>query len=654
MKKREISLADIRGIKRLQEAKLSPCGKQLAFVFGCTPDKTDLYSLMLLELKSGKIRQLLKYLPMLASMAWAPDGSKLGYRGLVDGKPQIFLLDLSSGEVTQLTRLKQGVGSGLEWSPDGKQIVFTAIPSRRIPSSPLVPVRITSAMYLRDGLGLMPLVAQEIFIISSAGSLPEQLTSDNWNNLVPKWSPDGEEIAYCAFLNCEHNKCKASIIKTVVAGGSNKGKVKKVSPEFQRVKVTPPAWTADGKKIIYYTVPNNSPRGTGARLWAVDRDGGEPDNRSEGLGLAIFGGQLTIFASKMKRDGSGWPLADGSALAMVEKGGTTVISRFTLEGPEQITSVIDKGNTLYILDVNDRYIIYGRCDWHKPLDIWMADLTGENQCQLTELNPQWNDRELDMPVVEPLTVKSYADGGEVFGWVMRPANVHEPVPAVLDIHGGPHSSWGNAFNTEFLNLSAAGYAVIILNPRGSSGYGDAYATTINGRWGDLEIGDFSAAIDTLVEKKIADPKRLGVCGISGGGHLSAWLIGKTNYFKAAVPAQGLYNMISAWGVMDIGPIFIQALLNCTPFENLDKYWRYSPVAHAKNVTASTLIIQSEKDLRCPMSQGEELFRAIRLESDAIVEFMRFPGISHADTILGPAEVRYAREDALLEWFRRYL
>ena len=256
------------------------------------------------------------------------------------------------------------------------------------------------------------------------------------------------------------------------------------------------------------------------------------------------------------------------------------------------------------------------------------------------------------PEVETVTAP-VGRAGEVEGWVLKPAGAKPPYKTILYIHGGPHAAFGYSFNADFQELVGAGYALAYCNPRGSTGYGDAFSTAILGRWGKPEHQDFDAFLDRLVEAGIADPDRLGVTGVSGGGHLSAWLIGNSRRFKAAVPEQGVYNMFSMWGVSDAGTVLIGLEMGGDPHRIPDRYWALSPLAHAHKCRTPTLLIQGENDIRCPMQQAEEFYTALR-HAGCDVELLRLQNCSHALQVTGPPPLRRYRMHAMHEWFDRYL
>jgi dipeptidyl aminopeptidase/acylaminoacyl peptidase len=202
-------------------------------------------------------------------------------------------------------------------------------------------------------------------------------------------------------------------------------------------------------------------------------------------------------------------------------------------------------------------------------------------------------------------------------------------------------------------LCGAGYAVLMVNHRASTGYGDEFSTAIKGDWGNLDYTDLMAGVDYAIARGIADPERLGVCGLSGGGNLTCWTIGQTDRFKAAVPENPVTNWISFYGVSDIGPWFAVEQMGGHPHEIPEVYVRCSPITYAHRCKTPTLLIQGEHDWRCPAEQSEQFYTVLKANG-CTVEMLRLPKASHAGTIVGAPINRRIHNEALLDWMDRYV
>jgi dipeptidyl aminopeptidase/acylaminoacyl peptidase len=253
------------------------------------------------------------------------------------------------------------------------------------------------------------------------------------------------------------------------------------------------------------------------------------------------------------------------------------------------------------------------------------------------------------------------DGSEVEAWVMRPVGF-EPgrrYPTLLEIHGGPFAQYGNRFFDEFQVYARAGYVVLYANPRGSSGYSEAWGRAIRGPaeggpgWGTRDYEDLTAVVDEALERfDFVDPERLGVLGGSYGGYMTTWIVGHTDRFRAACSERSVNNFVLEGGSADIGWAF-KAIIGAHWWEAPDAYREVSPSTYAGNITTPLLILHSENDLRCPVGNAEDLFAILRLRRQE-VELVRFPAEGHNLSRSGSPVHRVQRFEAILDWFERKL
>ena len=271
--------------------------------------------------------------------------------------------------------------------------------------------------------------------------------------------------------------------------------------------------------------------------------------------------------------------------------------------------------------------------------------------QLTTLN-EAHLAGIDRPAWTHLLWKSI-DHVEVEGWYLQPPAGEAPYPTILYIHGGPHAAYGCGFHFDFQMLAGAGYGVLFLNHRASTGYGDAFSTAIKGDWGNLDYQDLMSGVDHAIAQGLADADRLGVCGTSGGGNLSCWIIGQTDRFKAAIPQNPVTNWRSFYGTSDIGIYFGVEQMGGHPHEIPEVYEKCSPLTFAHRCVTPTLLVQSELDYRCPAEQSEQFYTVLKAV-DCTVEMLRQPGGYHGASISGAVNLRRAHNDAMLEWFATYV
>jgi dipeptidyl aminopeptidase/acylaminoacyl peptidase len=326
--------------------------------------------------------------------------------------------------------------------------------------------------------------------------------------------------------------------------------------------------------------------------------------------------------------------------------------RFDVSGTSHVT-LVDGPRSVFLVAVTDSQLVYGVSDAFTPPDLYLADLDGSNERRLTHLNEALLT-ELRRPTLEHLQFKG-ADGVDVEGWYLRPTadGAQAPYPTILKIHGGPHAGYGHIFSFDFHMLTGAGYGVLYINHRGSTGYGADFATKIIGDWGNHDYHDLMAGVDEAIARGLADPDRLGVSGLSGGGNLSCWIVGHTDRFKAAMPENPVTSWLSFYGVSDIGPWFAVRELGGHPHEIPEVYARCSPLTYAHQCRTPTLLVQADHDWRCPPEQSEQFYTALKV-AGCTVEMLRLPLGGHASSIIGPLEMRLAHNDALLEWMGRYV
>ena len=609
-------------------------------------DEVEHADLYLLEVESGAVRRLTFDDSTNSAPAISPDGSKVAFMSTRTEKPQLWLLPLDGGEPRRLTDLPQGVGGGAVWSPDGTTIAFTAGPQDE-PRKPEHPYRVSRTMWRFDGMGVLDDAVQDVYVLVTADDAaePRRLTDDRFMNSMPKWSADGRSIVYVASHDPDSHLL-ASTLRRVDLDGEvevltepegvvvchaplSDGRVAYVL-DFEQDKVI------GARSPLYVLDPSTGTRTRrGAAIEGHIEGGIQPDNPAARLGL----GQLLL--------GEG----DRDAVVRVQTGGEVALVRVALDGDESHAVVAGGARVCTPLAAAGRKVLFGAFGFTEPGDLHLVDVETGEERRLTNLNDDVL-AELALPTVVPLRF-SGVDGAPVEGWFLQPAEAGTPLPTVLSIHGGPHSAWGAQFNFDHLMFAGAGYGVLLVNHRASTGYGDAFATAIRGDWGNLDYADLMSGVDHAIDEGLADADRLGVFGISGGGNLTGWVIGHTDRFKAACPENPVFNWFSMFGTSDVGADFGARELGGAPHEAGEVYRRCSPITYAHHCTTPTLFLQHEQDFRCPAEQTELFFTVLRVNG-VPAEMLRFPNTPHVGSILGPIGHRRAQNDALLDWMNRHV
>ena len=638
-----IAQDDVFQAKHVVDGALSPDGScavyQLSEVVSGTTQEADQQrnSLWRLELVERVRTCLIDTDHDATAPQFTPDGESILF---LSGQ-QVHRVGIDGGRLTPLTSLDPGVSS-YALSPDGEWLALIASLPKAATTGSTEHVRITRTIYRVEGTpGYLHEASQAIYLARAQGGEPRRLTADDGLVRALAWSPDSKRIA--AFVIARESHTISPML----------GELCVVDLEGNTFTLLEPAsvlglfWTADGRQIGYAGWPDGN-FSLQPQLHLIDVTGGAPLSRTPSMNGAV--GRLiethnptAPMGVRMRR------AADTAAvITTVTQGGTTGLCEIALSGVQSYRSVVNGPRTCEVLDVVGHRLLFSAQDFCSPAELYLADLRSGEECRLTNHNLT----RLRPPRVEHIRART-APGIEIEGWMLLPQASRGPQKTLLFIHGGPHFGFGYAFNEDFHEMLAAGYAVACANPRGSSGYGDRFSTAIVGRWGELELQDLNAFLDELIERGLADADRLGVTGQSGGGHLTAWLIGHTDRFKAAVPEQGVYNLVSMYGVSDAGIHLVTLEMDGPPHARWQRYWELSPIAHAHRCKTPTLLIQGESDLRCPMEQAEQLYAVLR-QNGCEVELLRLKDCCHGQELYGSPALRRLRLAVFKDWFGRYI
>lgn len=576
---------------------------------------------------------------------WSPDGTRLAFtsnRGDDKSPSQLYVMPLAGGDPVKLTDLKDDAGEPA-WSPDGSTIVFTSRvhdpDDDEKDERKRAPRRFTRLMFKLDSVGWTGNRRRHVFSVAADGSAPPvQLTDGDFEDGEPCWSPDGSRIAFGSARD-EHWDTDA--VRDLYVIGRDGGEPEKLTASGGAIGN--PSWSPDGSRIAYQLYPAvfDDPRHT--QIAVLDLSSKKQTVLTESLDR-----NCGLYPSMRE------PIWDGEDLIFaIEDGGNTPLYRVHADGSDKPQPILEGNWMLTGLDVAGGRIVHSRSSAVTLSEIY----AGEER--LTSAGDAFVG--LVSPVAPERFTATSADGSEVEAWLIRPAGIEEgkTYPALLNIHGGPFSQYGNKLFDEFQVQSAAGYAVVYANPRGSSGYAEAWGRGIRGPanegpgWGTVDYEDLMAVMDTAIERfGFIDPERTGVLGGSYGGFMTSWIVGHNDRFKAACSERSCNNFLLEGGAADMGWMF-KGEFGATWFEDPETYLKISPSTYAKNITTPLLILHSEDDLRCPVGHAEDLFTILRLLRRE-VEMVRFPAESHELSRSGSPIHRVQRFDIILEWFDRYL
>ena len=670
MGKRKITIEDLLSLTWVSDPQVSPDESRVLFVQKVIDRDTNAYRSHLwvapldggpsTELKADPARQFTFGEHRDSSPRWSPDGRWivcLSDRGAAKAEPdaskpkQIYLMPADGGEARPLTSGTLHPADPA-WSLDGQAIAFVGKPDVQQPDKRDVRV-FTRIRYKFDLEGLWDGRYKHIFTISITGGEARQLTSGEFDHADPAWSPDGRWIAFAANRTPEGDFTNVTDIWVVPASGGEPRRVtKSVGPAAF------PVWSPDGKHIAYLGHDNACMAVTNTNLWVVPVDSGDPVNLTATYDHSLTHHILTDMRAHPQVGGPVWSPDGARLIVLIADGGTNQLGTVELSGGpvhtltsarrEIFGSSFNRAGDLAVIAASDPVT---------PGDLWALRLdrrgvTGERR--LTAVNQGLLD-EIALSVPERFEFEG-ADGWLMEGWVMCPVEFREGAryPAVLQVHGGPHAAYGEAFFHEFQLLAAEGLAVVYTNPRGSQGYGQDFTAATHHDWGGKDYEDVMRGLDAAMARfPFIDPDRLGVAGGSYGGFMTNWIIGHTDRFKAAVTMRSISNHFSQWGTSDLA--FMKGFWEFPgdPWEAPTWYWERSPLAYVTQMRTPLLILHSEQDLRCPIGEAEQLFAALKKLRREVI-FVRFPSESHDLSRNGQPAHRVERLRWIVRWFVDYL
>ncbi len=636
---------DLTRIRFVSEPRISPDGSAVAFVVTTLSWEKDEYlsNIWLADVAGDEPRQFTTGAKRDTSPRWSPDGSMLAFASERDGhdKPQLYVAPVNGGEARRVTEVADGVDA-LVWSPDGARLAFasrvnTGEQEEEGKSKP--PRFITSLKYKSNDKGFIYAHRSHIFVVGLDGGAPVQVTDGDFDDVHPAWSPDGDLLAFVSARHDDRDYDNARDVWMVAPEGGEPRRVTGASGP-----VSHPAFSPDGRSIAYLGHRYPTELGRNVRLYVAPTGGGDPVCLTDGLDRSC-----DSFAG---RAGPLWTPDGGAILVGVLDQGTVAVYRVSagrsgranpvLGGQRQIPEAsLSAGGTILAFTATDPV---------SPPEVYVCDADGAGERQLTDMNRDWK---AEVALSQPERITVQRDGRQMDCWVMKPTGIQKGrrYPALLNVHGGPHTQYGYTFFDEFQVYAGAGYAVVFTNPRGSEGYGEDFRRAVIGDWGGGDFADVMAGLDGALERcHFIDPERLGVMGGSYGGFMASWTVGHNNRFKAACSERAVNNAHSLFGTSDIGHFFQESQFDALPWDNLGPYAERSPLTYAKDIHTPLLILHSEDDRRCPIEQAEQLFVALKKLRREVL-FVRFPDETHELSRSGKPRHRVQRFQVILDWFR---
>ena len=571
---------------------------------------------------------------------WSPDGKYLAFLGSSgEDKTQVWTLFREGGDAVAVTDAAGGV-EAFEWSPDGTRMVLVIQDPKpedlekkdcndKEKTPP--PWVVTRTQFKMDYIGYLDSRRTHLYVLDLESKKTTQITSGNFDDAEPTWSPDGTFIAFTSNRTEDPDTNYNTDIWVVAANNQDQGQ------ELLRITTNPgpdtsPAWSPDGRRIAFVSATD-----VGAMLYATNH-----------LAVIAEGGKATVLTAELDRnvstprfstDGQ-WILfgledSGEQSLARIPAGGGEV--ERVIVGPRTIAAFTPEVEGMTAVLVSEP---------HLPFEVFLS--RGGSLEQLTHTNADLLSR-ITLGEVEDIHFESL-DGTPVEGFVVKPPGFVPGTryPAILLIHGGPQSQYDFRFDFEAQLYAAQGYVVVLPNPRGSTGYGQDFCLGIWRDWGGTDFEDVMASVDYLVEKGWADPARLGVGGWSYGGILTNHVLTKTDRFKAAYTgaSEVLYvvnyghDQYQRWWVQELG----------LPWRDRQIYEDLSPFNRVENLVTPTLIVGGEEDWNVPIINSEQLYQALR-HLGRTTELVVYPGEGHVFQTPSYIKDLYER---ILAWFAAYI
>ncbi len=652
---RRFQLMDVFELEWASDPQLSPDGATIVYVRNFMDVMSDRRrsNLWAVSFDGSDHRPLTSGLSNDASPRWSPDGKRLLYASSAEGGTQLYVRWMDTGQTARLTQLTSSP-SGLAWSPDGKRIAFSMLarerrePFVKLPEKPegaewaQEAVAIDTLIYRRDGAGYVEPGFRQIFVLSADGGTPRQVTAGAFHHGdAPAWTPDGQALVFSANRNDDWqlDPLNSELYELSLADGKIHALTDRQGPDDS------PAVSPDGRHIAYLGFDDRLQGYQIRRLYVLERaDHAQPRLLTAKLDRAL--------------SSPSWA-ADGAGIFFsYSDRGNTKIGYVSMAGQLEDLAGDLGGTSLgrpysggsFSAGAGGRFA-YTQSRPYYPADV-AAGRRGEGGVRrLTRLNDDLFGHK-NLGTVEEIWYPSSHDDRQIQGWIVKPPGFEPGVkyPLILEIHGGPFANYGDRFSAEVQLYAAAGYVVLYTNPRGSSSYGEEFGNLIHHAYPSHDYDDLMSGVDAVVAEGYVDEDNLFVTGGSGGGVLTAWIVGKTDRFRAAVSAKPVINWYSFALTADAYNFFYKYWFPGFPWDHPQAYLERSPLSLAGNVKTPTMLLTGEADYRTPISESEQFYQALKLRQvDTML--VRIPGASHG--IARRPSNLMAKVAHILGWFEKY-
>ncbi|MCW9708422.1 alpha/beta hydrolase family protein [Fodinibius salsisoli] len=629
----QFKLENVFDLEYVSDPQISPGGQWVVYQRNSMDIMEDREhsNLWLIDTDGSRHRPLTSMNNNVYSPRWSPSGDRLLYVSTESGSSELYIRWMDTGESAKITNLTGSPGN-LSWSPDGKKIAFTMfVPQEEAPMVSL-PGRpegaewaepanvIDDLQYRRDGAsGFVKEGYRHVFTIPAEGGTPRQITSGDFNHSDPAWMRDNEHLVLTSNRkeDWEYKASDTELYKVSLEDGDLTKITDRRGPDSS------PVVSPGGDQVAYLGYDDNLDGYQITNAYVINVDGTGKSVLTAGFDRSVGniqwgqGGEGLYLQYDDEGNGKvGYVSLDGNLQKIADNLGGTSLGRPYGGGAFSASS--------------DGLVTYTYATPKHPADVALIE-DGEPMQRLTNVNEDLLGHKT-LGEVEEIWYESSFDGQKVQGWIIKPPNFdpQKKYPLILEIHGGPFANYGDRFTAELQLMAAAGYVVLYTNPRGSTSYGKAFGNYIHHNYPSEDYDDLMSGVDAVIDRGYIDADSLYITGGSGGGVLTAWSIGKTDRFNAAVVAKPVINWYSFVLTSDGAPFFYKYWFPGLPWNNRDHYMDRSPISLVGNVTTPTMLLTGEEDYRTPMSETEQYYTALQLQKVESV-MVRIPGSGHGIT-----------------------
>ncbi|MFT6134804.1 MAG: acylaminoacyl-peptidase [Cyclobacteriaceae bacterium] len=650
--KTNLELIDIFNMEFVSDPQISPDGSKVIYVRNFKDVMTDrnLSNLWVINFDGSNNRPLTTgnqndYYPR-----WSHDGKKIVFKSnMADDKMKLYVMWMDTKEAAPLTNTKE-VPNSISWSYDDTQVAFNMFVSKqsesivKMPNKPegakwnTPPTYIDDMNYRGDGQGYLRSGNMQLFTLPIEGGTPRQLTFTDFDHSGPIWSSNNSTLYFEANFHEEEEiePLDSEIYQLTIGTGEIEAITKRYGPDGN------PALSPSGTQIAYLGFDDRYQGYQLTDLYVMNIDGTNSKIVSKDF-------DRSIESISWSNDGKGlhfqYTDKGNTKLAYMTLGGQVSVIAENLGG----LSLGRPYNAASFSASSNGKFAYSLGTTAHPSDLGVA--TSKSTKRLTALNDDLFAFR-NVGNVEEIWWESSFDQRQIQGWIVTPPNFdpNNKYPFILEIHGGPFASYGSVYSAEIQAFAAAGYVVLYSNPRGSTSYGEEFGNLIHHDYPNHDYEDLMSGVDAVVEKGYVDTENLFVTGGSGGGVLTAWIVGKTDRFRAAVVAKPVINWYSFVLYSDGGEVYSKYWFDKKPWEDPESYLRRSPLTYVADITTPTMLLTGEEDFRTPIAESEQFYGALKLQN-VEAALVRIPGASHG--IANRPSNLIAKMASILAWFEKY-